>query len=259
MVDKGEIFACDELMDDIRNQNLARLRTSTNAEGGMDSCAEQATFRENRLAGVNPYADADGISDIHSGVLSKGFLHGYGARNRTGGREEGCFYTIASMGDLGTSIPAQTVTEDGIVDPKDLVCFRITQTLDEDSGAFYIGYENDMGEGRGDFVKDTARCRRCLDPSVRLKLRAKTMPTSICHRSWPVANTYLLIETAHVMGYRPRAHDEAISNFLICAALCDLRQDLSLYLAEVSWINALWLREQGYGGPEQMSKMCRSS
>jgi hypothetical protein len=45
MVDKGEIFACDELMDDIGNQNLARLRTSTNAEGGMDGCAEQAAFR----------------------------------------------------------------------------------------------------------------------------------------------------------------------------------------------------------------------
>src|SRR5215472_8174123 len=78
-VHEREAVAGHELLHHRRDENLAGLGASADAEGGVDGCAEEAALRGNGLACVDADAEPDRLTSLFAVVSREGLLYGDGA------------------------------------------------------------------------------------------------------------------------------------------------------------------------------------
>ena len=254
-VNEGEVFARDEPMDDVRDQDLAGLCTVADTEGRVDGSAEQSTFCDDRLTSVEANTDMHRMGGMLLVMPGECLLNGHGACNGTGGRGEGGLDAVAGMRDFVAMVHAQTIADDGVVAAHELMRLLIAPPLDKASGALHVGHEDDAQRLRSFFANNVSECKWCLKTLWRLGLRHESLFYSIGNGCCTISDTDLGEEVVHMIGNGFGTQDQVVSDFLVGATLGDMPQNFDLPRAEIVWIRGTLLRYQRYVGLECLGKL----
>src|SRR5262249_6932221 len=123
-VHEREAAAGHELLHHLRDEDLAGLGASADAEGGVDGCAEEAALRGNGLACVDADAEPDRLTSELAVVPREGLLDRDGAFHGARSRGEGRLHPVPRVDDLRSLIGGEALAEEHVMGADEVVRLR---------------------------------------------------------------------------------------------------------------------------------------
>src|SRR5262245_64867465 len=125
-VHERKAAARDQMLHNLRDEDLAGLGARADAEGGVNGRSEQTALGADGLAGIDADAELNRLTSLLPVVARESLLDGDGALDGARSRGEGRLHPVARVDDLRALVGGEALANQHVVGPNHIVRLRVT-------------------------------------------------------------------------------------------------------------------------------------